>query len=620
MELEKVYQAIINGRAILITGSGAHSDVLTPDGKQFPSGIELAQTIYASCGIVNPENARDIQDAADTFLEKKSADKLIVELKKMLLIGQIGQKHKDLYVQPWQRVYTTNYDDVPLMATKDCDRTLLPVTLNSCLKEDWGDTRYCVYINGYIGNLNESTLKSEFRLSGKSYTASDVLHNSNWGALFSEDIETADCIVIVGLSLEYDLDIKRFIHNQNAIDKIVFIERRGISDDKIRKLNRLGMVYPIGMEEFTRKLVEYKKEHIAELPLANAYIYKSFEINRRKNTFKKATSFEVYDFFMLGKDYDTLWHREKGKYVNLVYRKALYDVINALSSECRVIYLHANLGNGKTIFIECLKHQLERSSYQIYLLKEYYEGITAKEIKQISSIPGKKIIIIENYYNYINVLKKFSLYPLDNFQFILTARTVLYDTRITEANECLKVKENQSVIIDLNKLTNVEVNAMSTILNINGLWGTLSNLSATEKKKHLRSRNSGNAEFQGILVDVLQSDNMRNKIETIVTHIKKVSDSYYEVLILALLIKIMSLNLSANDMSKIMEISIALDADFVHNENVLEILDFSSGQTEFRIKSAVTANLILKELDCNETIIKVLVQTAKFADRYYFGC
>lgn len=617
MQLEKVYQAIMNGRAILITGSGAHGDVLTPDGKPFPSGIELAKTIYASCGIMNPENIWDIQDAADTFLEKKSADKLIVELKKMLLIGQIRQKHKDLYAQPWQRVYTTNYDDVPLMATKECDRTLLPVTLNSCLKKDWEDTRYCVYINGYIGNLNETTLKSEFRLSGKSYTASDVLHNSDWGALFSEDIETADCIVIVGLSLDYDLDIKRFIHNQNAIDKIVFIEKRGISDDKIRKLNRLGMVYPIGMEDFTRKLMEYKKEHITEIPLPNTYIYKSFEINRKKSTFQKATSFQVYDFFMIGKYYDTLWHRENGKYVNLVYRKALHDVIDALNAECRVIYLHANLGNGKTVFIECLKHQLERSNYQIYLLKEYYEGITAKEIRQIASIPGKKIVIIENYYNYINVLKKIALYPLNDFQFILTARTVLYDTRITEANECLKVKENQSVIIDLNKLTYPEVNAMSNILSTNGLWGTWSNLSAAEKKRHLRSRNSGNAEFQGILVDVLQSDNMRNKIETIVAHIKKVSDSYYEVLILALLIKIMSLNLSANDMSKIMEISIALDADFVHNENVLEILDFSNGQTEFKIRSAVTANLILKELDCNETIIKVLVQTAKFADKYH---
>ena len=78
MQLEKVYQAIMNGRAILITGSGAHGDVLTPDGKPFPSGIELAKTIYASCGIMNPENIWDIQDAADTFLERNQRISLLL--------------------------------------------------------------------------------------------------------------------------------------------------------------------------------------------------------------------------------------------------------------------------------------------------------------------------------------------------------------------------------------------------------------------------------------------------------------------------------------------------------------------------------------------------------------
>ena len=59
MELEKVYQSIIDGKAMLITGSGAHTDVLTPDGCKFPSGIDLARTIYSACGITNPENPYD---------------------------------------------------------------------------------------------------------------------------------------------------------------------------------------------------------------------------------------------------------------------------------------------------------------------------------------------------------------------------------------------------------------------------------------------------------------------------------------------------------------------------------------------------------------------------------
>ena len=93
MQLEKVYQAIMNGRAILITGSGAHSDVLTPDGKPFPSGIELAKTIYASCGIMNPENIWDIQDAADTFLEKKKQNYRDFQ-------HHIVQNHKNFLIIP----------------------------------------------------------------------------------------------------------------------------------------------------------------------------------------------------------------------------------------------------------------------------------------------------------------------------------------------------------------------------------------------------------------------------------------------------------------------------------------------------------------------------------------
>ena len=87
------------------------------------------------------------------------------------------------------------------------------------------------------------------------------------------------------------------------------------------------------------------------------------------------------------------------------------------------------------------------------------------------------MVIIENYYNYINVLEKFAFYSLEDVQFILTARTVLYDTRIREANEILKVGEGESKVIDLNKLNEKELNVMSNILRNNGLWGNLSNLS-----------------------------------------------------------------------------------------------------------------------------------------------
>ena len=82
-------------------------------------------------------------------------------------------------------------------------------------------------------------------------------------------------------------------------------------------------------------------------------------------------------------------------------------------------------------------------------------------------------------------------YSLEDVQFILTARTVLYDTRIREANEILKVGEGESKVIDLNKLNEKELNVMSNILRNNGLWGNLSNLSEIGKEEKIKRQKMG---------------------------------------------------------------------------------------------------------------------------------
>ena len=87
-----------------------------------------------------------------------------------------------------------------------------------------------------------------------------------------------------------------------------------------------------------------------------------------------------------------------------------------------------------------------------------------------------------------------------------------------------------------------------------------------------------------ILVDVVNSTDMKEKIEKIVLGIKSVSVSYYEVLILSLLVKVMSINISILDIEKIMGINVAFDSRFTNDENVLEILSFSDENTDYRIK------------------------------------
>lgn len=179
---------------------------------------------------------------------------------------------------------------------------------------------------------------------------------------------------------------------------------------------------------------------------------------------------------------DALWHREHGKYESLIYRESLETAKQALQNGCRVLYLHANLGNGKTIFLECLKQILLRKEYKIFDFKRDYPKLLPDDVKHIAKTFGKKIVIIENYFNQINILEKFAIYAPKDIQFILTARTVMLDTRIREANEVLDIREGESKIIGINKLSNKELYDFSCILNKNGMWGEHSNLSESKKK------------------------------------------------------------------------------------------------------------------------------------------
>ena len=55
MENQDIFNSILRGNAVLITGSGAHLNVMTPHGEMFPSGVNLASQLYNLCGIDHPE-------------------------------------------------------------------------------------------------------------------------------------------------------------------------------------------------------------------------------------------------------------------------------------------------------------------------------------------------------------------------------------------------------------------------------------------------------------------------------------------------------------------------------------------------------------------------------------
>ena len=191
---------------------------------------------------------------------------------------------------PWIRCYTTNYDDVPMLAT---DQKLIPVTINQSTKKYIDSSNCCVYINGYIGKLDDKTINTEFKLTTTSYMSTNNILNSQWGIVLKEDLECANVIIIAGLSLKYDLDLERIISNNTIAERVIFVEKLGISEDKKRKLGRFGQVWDIGVKEFVKELRMYAESEF--VPQDTEKKLFCFEKNFQRIARKPATSSEVYE-------------------------------------------------------------------------------------------------------------------------------------------------------------------------------------------------------------------------------------------------------------------------------------------------------------------------------------
>lgn len=132
---EKLYNGIrqiLDGEAVIIMGSGASYGAKNALGN-FPSASALSKELYKKCNII-PDNENDLQDAAQCFEEAFSAHELITEIRTIFNCVTFSESHETIYMLPWMRYYTTNYDDVALLSTKKNGKKITPVTLTSDLK------------------------------------------------------------------------------------------------------------------------------------------------------------------------------------------------------------------------------------------------------------------------------------------------------------------------------------------------------------------------------------------------------------------------------------------------------------------------------------------------------
>ena len=205
---ERLREAIrhaLSGEALLFLGAGASRSARGRKGAPLPIGQELSNNLAADCAL---PPKYDLGDIAEFFIEQRSETTLINALRRLLKVENISSDLEVIASIPWNRIWTTNYDDAIEKALDANRATYVSLTTASDVANARGNRLLVLHINGALRSLRQS-ITPDFVLTSESY-ATNVFSDSVWSTVFRNDLQTARAIFFVGYSL-YDLDVARIL-------------------------------------------------------------------------------------------------------------------------------------------------------------------------------------------------------------------------------------------------------------------------------------------------------------------------------------------------------------------------------------------------------------------------
>ncbi len=436
MDFEAALEHAINGEAILFAGAGFSVGAKNLNNQPLKTGGMLAE--YFADATDLPADSR-LEDAAEAFVELHGDDRLIEVLHNEFTVRNVAGYHLELAKIPWKRIYTTNYDNVLETAFKSVGKALISVSLSDNIRNLPKENPLCVHLNGCVTRLDRETIRSEIKLTDTSYLTATVA-DSPWAAFFRQDLRLARAVFFVGYSLA-DLDIKRIVFdNEDLRLKTLFFLGREPRVTTTRLARRFGTtINQMDTESlastFAKKQESYKP---TEPPKLVHYCYEKLEIADVDSQFSDD---RFIDLFVLG-DVETEFVR-RSIYRDLPYyleRTKMDRLTELLRSEVRAIMVHSDLGNGKTLFLEGLKYRALEQGYEVYSLIDRSEDI-CRETEQILRQNTRTLLVVENYYDWFDVLDYISMNWGQNTKLVLSARSAIHDVTIERLHRSLEISD-----------------------------------------------------------------------------------------------------------------------------------------------------------------------------------
>ena len=216
-------------------------------------------------------------------------------------VKDVSEDMKIILSYPWNKVYSTNYDDSVEISCDRIGKAKQPLTAADKPSDILPGKLPIIHLHGYVNQFRVDTIRDDCILDYNSNIANRV-YEGPWATELKNDISTADVVVFLGYSL-YDPEIAKLVlQGGNSQKKIFFINYK-IEDEELSYMQEtFGTPLHIEKDGFA-KVINF----LPETPSTAARSFVCFKSASDHEVEHRSINYEdLSDLFLFGRVQDRL--------------------------------------------------------------------------------------------------------------------------------------------------------------------------------------------------------------------------------------------------------------------------------------------------------------------------
>ena len=492
------------GGAILFCGAGFSADCLSlSENEDIGTGFALLDTLNRRLEEFGKGPYKELANATDQFIRMQSEFSLFTLLRERFTLSHITDDMIDIVNFPWERIYTTNYDNAIQRACIKAGKQFK--TLNNLDKPESipGTGLEIVHLHGCVEKWTLENFRESCVLGTDSYSdAHRILRH--WLRPLQADFDKSSAFVFVGFAMG-DFHIRQVFYNsRDAHPKVFFINRPSAKSNPDLEMiqEKYGTSMSMSRSEFAGMVRNAQQVEKSLEP-----VVPSFRRYTRPDQAAEISSVEeIQNLFIYGAINRPQLIRDvsMNKSGYHIVRNAAMNIVEHIEHHTSPVLIYGEICCGKTLIVEeiCARLAVSRP---VFLAHKFYDSIV-DESQKILSAYDRPVLIVENCFSMRpeNLGKLLLLFQVAGPTLIMTSRSISARSDVSGFERLRSSVHN----IHLTQLGEREIGDLVNLSDQAGGW-IESPKTFSEKAQYIRRNCGGN--LPGFMLEIMKSRFVRDR-------------------------------------------------------------------------------------------------------------